>query len=115
MFFVVLLFFREPRKAGDAPPPSLATVARNFCIVLGNYRLVYAGFLIAWFLPNTQQWTRLRQDTASSEPAREPAVPAWGQWNPARWWNWVVPGIVLALCILELLNGKPSEFLYFQF
>jgi dipeptide/tripeptide permease len=40
MFFVVLLFFREPRKAGDAPPPSIATVARNFCVVLGNYRLV---------------------------------------------------------------------------
>jgi len=40
MFFVVLLFFREPRKPGDAPPPSIATVARNFCVVLGNARLV---------------------------------------------------------------------------
>jgi POT family proton-dependent oligopeptide transporter len=40
MFFVVILFFREPRKADDAPPPSMATVARNFCVVLGNYRLV---------------------------------------------------------------------------
>src|SRR5438105_13246654 len=28
MFFVVLFFFREPRKVGDAPPPSIATVAR---------------------------------------------------------------------------------------
>ena len=24
MFFVVLFFFREPRQAGDAPPPSIA-------------------------------------------------------------------------------------------
>ncbi len=40
MFFVVLMFFREPRKAGDAPPPSVAQVARNFCVVLGNYKLV---------------------------------------------------------------------------
>ena len=40
MFFVVLLFFREPRKAGDTPPPSIATVARNFCVVVGNARLV---------------------------------------------------------------------------
>ena len=40
MFFVVLFFFREPRKADDAPPPSIATVARNFCVVLGNHRLV---------------------------------------------------------------------------
>jgi dipeptide/tripeptide permease len=40
MFFLVLLLFREPRKPGDAPPPSIAQVARNFCVVLGNYRLV---------------------------------------------------------------------------
>ncbi|HVI06926.1 MAG TPA: MFS transporter [Candidatus Binatia bacterium] len=40
MFFFVLIFFREPRRAGDAPPPSIATVARNFCVVVGNYRLV---------------------------------------------------------------------------
>jgi dipeptide/tripeptide permease len=40
MFFLVLFFFREPRKVDDAPPPSIATVARNFCVVLGNYRLV---------------------------------------------------------------------------
>ena len=40
MFFVVLLLFREPRKAGDAPPPSIATVTRNFCVVVGNAKLV---------------------------------------------------------------------------
>ena len=50
MFFVVLLFFREPRKAGDAPPPSIATVARNFCVVLGNYRLVLPVLLVALML-----------------------------------------------------------------
>jgi len=47
MFFFVLLFFREPRKPGDAPPPSLATVARNFCVVLGNARLVLPVLAIA--------------------------------------------------------------------
>ncbi len=59
MFFVVLFFFREPRKAGDAPPPSIATVARNFCVVVGNYRLVLPVLLIAlllriglWVYPN---------------------------------------------------------------
>jgi dipeptide/tripeptide permease len=40
MFFVVLMFFREPRASGDAPLPSIATVAKNFCVVVGNYRLV---------------------------------------------------------------------------
>jgi POT family proton-dependent oligopeptide transporter len=50
MFFFVLLFFREPRKPGDAPPPSIATVARNFCVVLGNYRLVLPVVIVALFL-----------------------------------------------------------------
>ncbi len=36
MFFVVLFFFREPRKPGDTPPPSVAIVVRNFCLVVGN-------------------------------------------------------------------------------
>jgi dipeptide/tripeptide permease len=40
MFFVVLIFFKEPRKAADAPIPSIGTVARNFCTVLGRYKLV---------------------------------------------------------------------------
>jgi POT family proton-dependent oligopeptide transporter len=50
MFFVVLLFFREPRKPGDAPPPSIATVARNFCVVVGNYRLVLPALMVAILL-----------------------------------------------------------------
>jgi proton-dependent oligopeptide transporter, POT family len=50
MFFVVLFFFREPHKPGDAPPPSIATVARNFCIVVGNYRLVLPVLALALFL-----------------------------------------------------------------
>ena len=63
MFFVVLLFFREPRKADDAPPPSIATVARNFCVVVGNYKLVLPVLGIALllriamlFLPFTVPW-----------------------------------------------------------
>ncbi len=50
MFFVVIIFFREPRKVGDAPPPSIATVARNFCLVVGNYRLVLPVLLFALLL-----------------------------------------------------------------
>ena len=50
MFFLVLFFFREPRKAGDAPPPSIATVSRNFCVVVGNYRLVLPVLVIALLL-----------------------------------------------------------------
>ena len=50
MFFLVLLFFREPHKIGDAPPPSIATVAHNFCTVVGNYRLVLPVLLVALLL-----------------------------------------------------------------
>jgi POT family proton-dependent oligopeptide transporter len=50
MFFFVLIFFREPHKPGDAPPPAIATVARNFCVVLGNYRLVLPVLTIAFLL-----------------------------------------------------------------
>jgi proton-dependent oligopeptide transporter, POT family len=50
MFFVVLFFFREPRRDSDAPPPSLAQVARNFCVVLGNYKLVLPVLFIALLL-----------------------------------------------------------------
>ncbi len=63
MFFVVLLFFREPRKPGDTPPPSISQVVRNFCIVLGNYRLVLPVLFVAlllrivmWFYPFNVPW-----------------------------------------------------------
>jgi POT family proton-dependent oligopeptide transporter len=50
MFFFVLFFFREPRRVGDAPPPSVAAVVRNFCVVLGNYRLVLPVLAVALLL-----------------------------------------------------------------
>ena len=63
MFFLVLLLFREPRKAGDAPPPSIAEVARNFCVVVGNARLVLPVLAVAlvlrivtWLYPFHVPW-----------------------------------------------------------
>jgi len=65
MFFVVLIFFREPRKAEDAPPPSIVQTVKNFSHVLGNYRLVlpiagvaialkfssiFVGFVVPWYV-----------------------------------------------------------------
>ena len=50
MFFVVLLFFREPRKPGDVPPPSIAAVAKNFCVVVGNARVVLPVLAVALLL-----------------------------------------------------------------
>src|SRR5262249_34861725 len=54
MFFLVLFFFREPRKADDAPPPSIGQVARNFLTVLSNPRfmlflLIFTGYWIVFW------------------------------------------------------------------
>lgn len=63
MFFFVLVFFREPRKEEGAPLPSIVTVARNFCVVLGNYRLILPVLLVAlllriamWVYPFSPPW-----------------------------------------------------------
>jgi MFS family permease len=50
MLFVVVIFFRDPRKAEDAPPPSILQTMKNFCVVLGNYRLILPVSLIALLL-----------------------------------------------------------------
>jgi POT family proton-dependent oligopeptide transporter len=90
MFFVVLFFFREPRRPGDAPPPSIRTVARNFCVVVGNYRLVLPALLIALLL-RIVLWI-------------DPGF-------PAPWWIWaallvlVLAGISRFMWFLVLFTG----------
>ncbi len=54
MFVVVLVFFREPRKAGDAPAPSMGEVARNFLTVIGNgkfmaFLLIFTGYWVVFW------------------------------------------------------------------
>src|SRR5581483_11100415 len=84
MFFVVLFFFREPRQPGDAPPPSVAQVARNFCVVLGNYKLVLPVLGVALAL----------RITMSLRPSM--SVP---------WWIWVG--------LLALVLAGISRFMWF--
>jgi POT family proton-dependent oligopeptide transporter len=60
MFFFVLFFFREPRKASDAPPPSFAQVGANFLKILWPPRfliflLIFTGYWIVYW----QQFTAL--------------------------------------------------------
>ena len=60
MFFLVLLFFREPKRAGDAPPPTFAQTLRNFTTVLWPpkfliFLLIFAGYWIVFW----QQYTSL--------------------------------------------------------
>jgi proton-dependent oligopeptide transporter, POT family len=54
MFFAVLLFFREPKRAGDAPLPSISGTLKNFLTVLGNpkfmlFLLIFTGYWIVFW------------------------------------------------------------------
>jgi predicted MFS family arabinose efflux permease len=54
MFFVVLLFFREPKRAGEAPAPSVSETLRNFLTVLTNpkfmlFLLIFTGYWIVFW------------------------------------------------------------------
>lgn len=84
MFFVVLIFFREPRQPGDAPTPSIPQVARNFCVVLGNYKLVLPVLVLAVALRITL-WIK----------------PVWS----VPWWIWAA---LLALALAGI-----SRFMWF--
>jgi proton-dependent oligopeptide transporter, POT family len=54
MFFGVLLFFREPKRPGDGPSPSIAETLRNFLTVLSNpkfmsFLLIFTGYWIVFW------------------------------------------------------------------
>ncbi len=54
MFFAVLLFFREPRKSGEARTESLAATLRNFWKVVTNpkfmiFLLIFTGYWIVYW------------------------------------------------------------------
>src|SRR6202030_1902043 len=89
MFFFVLFFFRDPRKPGDEPAPSLVQVIRNFCVVLGNYWLVLPTVSIAIVLAITSRLDHL-------------SVP---------WWVWLVllavalAGISKVMWFLVIFTG----------
>src|SRR5262245_18758148 len=57
MFFFVLAFFREPKKADDTPVPTIGETLRNFATVLSNpkfmlFLLIFTGYWIVFW----QQW-----------------------------------------------------------
>lgn len=54
MFFAVLLLFKEPRKAGDAPVPTLAETGKNFVTVISNpkfmlFLLIFTGYWVVYW------------------------------------------------------------------
>jgi len=60
MFFLIFFFFRDPRKPGDEPAPSVLQVVRNFRAVIWPPRfliflLIFTGYWIVFW----QQYTSL--------------------------------------------------------
>jgi predicted MFS family arabinose efflux permease len=49
MAFVVLIFFREPRRTGDQKPPTIAEAARNFLTVIKNFRFILFLLIFSCF------------------------------------------------------------------
>jgi POT family proton-dependent oligopeptide transporter len=54
MAFVVLIFFREPRRKDGQKPPTFGEAARNFLTVIKNFRfilflLIFSGFWIVYW------------------------------------------------------------------
>jgi dipeptide/tripeptide permease len=54
MFFLVLLLFREPKRAADEPVPTLSTTMRNFLVVVRNpkfmlFLLIFSGYWIVFW------------------------------------------------------------------
>jgi alginate O-acetyltransferase complex protein AlgI len=74
---------------------------------------VLVGFLAMWLLPNTQEIMR------KWEPAFEAVVPPRGLQARITWHPNTVAGVAFAVAALAVtivvLQGKPGEFIYFQF
>jgi POT family proton-dependent oligopeptide transporter len=54
MFFVTVLFYKEPTRSGEQATPSLAVALRNMFVVLGNVRLmafllIFSGFWVVYW------------------------------------------------------------------
>ena len=78
------------------------------------YWFVYACLLMVWFFPNAQEITGYTEyGKAKSDSLNRCLISI--RWNPLTWTGWVIPGLLLGIAVLAMLNGKPSEFLYFQF
>jgi D-alanyl-lipoteichoic acid acyltransferase DltB (MBOAT superfamily) len=78
------------------------------------YCFLYICLLIVWIFPNSQEITRYTEyGQQDQEWGNQSLVKK--QWNPESWIGWVMPGLLLGISLLIMTNGKPSEFLYFQF
>jgi len=54
MVFAVLIFFRQPRRAGDVKPPTIVEAAGNFWTVVSNpkfmlFLIIFSGFWIVYW------------------------------------------------------------------
>jgi D-alanyl-lipoteichoic acid acyltransferase DltB (MBOAT superfamily) len=69
------------------------------------------GLTLIWLFPNTQEWMALSAESPITAGDRGILT----CWQPASTWTCVGVGILMAVSLLTLMSGPPSEFLYFQF
>ena len=69
------------------------------------------GLSIVWLLPNTQEWMAVSAEQSS--PVHSTRVVM--RWRPGSPWTCTGIGGLAAVCLLTVMSGPPSEFLYFQF
>jgi alginate O-acetyltransferase complex protein AlgI len=69
------------------------------------------GLSIIWLLPNSQEWVGISDAGAPKSWALR-----WlGTWRPRNALTAVGIGVLLGICLIYVMAGAPSEFLYFQF
>ena len=75
-------------------------------------RALAAGLIIVFAFPNTQEWMALSTKSRQAYKTNGYFIP---RWQPKSAWVWPVIGSIMAISMLILMSGSPSEFLYFQF
>jgi D-alanyl-lipoteichoic acid acyltransferase DltB (MBOAT superfamily) len=73
------------------------------------------GFFIIWGLPNSQQWILRFKARPRRRTSRTWLPELLLQLNMRSVSTSLVLGTLFAFCLLWLLSGRPSEFLYYQF
>jgi D-alanyl-lipoteichoic acid acyltransferase DltB (MBOAT superfamily) len=93
-------------------------ILEPFDLELGGAWWIALCMVIVWGLPNTRQWMGPYDPGLATYPAppsrwAEPDGPRLGRWRPAP--GWALFGSLLAFAAVVAIQGRLSEFIYFQF
>jgi len=90
-------------------------ILEPFDVELGGFPWIVLCCALVWLFPNTRQWMADYEpgiDTTAGVAHRAPLLPI-RRWRPNLAWS--VPVAILAFASIVAVQGKLSEFIYFQF